>query len=144
MSLINDALKRASQSDKNRPAQAPLPLGMQPVTTPPRGGDTPTWLMAAIVLAAAGLTLAGWLILTSRTPVRPSVATVPAPPVRQPVAKPPQPVPPPAQTVQKTTPPAPKGNAAAGCCCRPSDGPHADRSAPRSFSNKLDRQGNFL
>src|ERR1035441_9058185 len=33
MSLINDALRRASQAEKDRPRQAPTPMGMEPAPT---------------------------------------------------------------------------------------------------------------
>jgi hypothetical protein len=48
MSLINDALRRASQSEKNRPHRPSTPMGMEPVPA------ARSWRLSAF-LAAAGL-----------------------------------------------------------------------------------------
>jgi hypothetical protein len=105
MSLINDALKRASQSDKSRPAQARLPRPMQPVATPPRGGDSSPWLVAAMAVAGTGLAVALVFFLTQRNAVRSIAAPVPIQPVKQTVAQAPPPAPTPAPIVQKPLPP---------------------------------------
>jgi hypothetical protein len=60
MSLINDALKRASESDRNRPAQASLPRPMQPVAQPASIGVS--WLVAASIVAALCVALAAWFL----------------------------------------------------------------------------------
>jgi hypothetical protein len=61
MSLINDALKRASQSEKNRPRDAGLPPGMEPAPEA-RRSIVPT-LMG--VLIALLLAMAGWFFWQS-------------------------------------------------------------------------------
>jgi hypothetical protein len=105
MSLINDALKRASQSDKNRRAQAPLPLPMQPVPVPPRNGNFSPLLIAVIVIAVLGLAVSGWLYFSPQNPPHPIATTVPAPPAQKAVAE--SPAPKPAPEIQKISlPPA--------------------------------------
>jgi hypothetical protein len=64
MSLINDALKRASESDRKRPARAAMPPLMQPATNRP--GPRNASLVVAIALAVIGLTTA-WAIWKSWT-----------------------------------------------------------------------------
>jgi hypothetical protein len=57
MSLINDALRRASQTERNRPHRAATPMGMEPAPTARSSS-------LSVLLAAAGLVallLAGWL-----------------------------------------------------------------------------------
>jgi len=56
MSLINDALRRASQSEKDRPRRAAPPTGMEP-TPKARSSRLPV-ILGAVVLVA--LLLAGW------------------------------------------------------------------------------------
>jgi hypothetical protein len=56
MSLINDALRRASQAEKDRPRSAPTPMGMEPV--PAAQGSRLTAVLTVAVLVA--LLLAGW------------------------------------------------------------------------------------
>ncbi len=56
MSLINDALRRASQSERNRPRRASTAMGMEPA--PAARGSRLSVLLAAAVLVA--LLLAGW------------------------------------------------------------------------------------
>jgi len=55
MSLINDALKRASQSEKNRPRAAGLPAAMQP-TPERRRSNVPmligVWVFVSLAVAA--------------------------------------------------------------------------------------------
>lgn len=80
MSLINDALKRASQSDRKRPAQAALPRPMQPAVAPSRARSS--WLLAAIIVAIMGFALAGLAFWKWWGATHPVVATVPAQPVR--------------------------------------------------------------
>jgi hypothetical protein len=61
MSLINDALKRASQTAKDRPAQAEVPAPMQPVPEPPASGfNLMTAAGPAVVILLA---VAGWILL---------------------------------------------------------------------------------
>ncbi len=105
MSLINDALKRASESDKKRPAQAPLPLPMQPAAAAPRGDNAPWLLIVVAVIAALGLVVSCWLYLTSRNPAPPVAATISPTPVARPVVQSPASVPTPAPVVQKALPP---------------------------------------
>jgi len=57
MSLINDALKRASQSEKNRPRDPGLPPAMQPA---PESGRS-LFPAAGVVAVVALLAAAGWL-----------------------------------------------------------------------------------
>ncbi|HEX3717879.1 MAG TPA: hypothetical protein VH595_07910 [Verrucomicrobiae bacterium] len=98
MSMINDALKRASQSDKNRPAQAALPQPMQPVS---RERETRfSWILAAIVVAVLGIGLAGWVFWKWWEGNQPAVVAAPVQPMQTAVAAPPPPPPLP-------TPPAP-------------------------------------
>jgi hypothetical protein len=56
MSLINDALKRARDADRNRTATPP-DLTLQPVDAPARGSAASRWLVLALVLVALGLSL---------------------------------------------------------------------------------------
>jgi hypothetical protein len=65
MSLINDALKRASKSDKDRAAQAASPPLMQPAAPSP--GVRSSWLLAAIAATVLALTVTGWVFLKSST-----------------------------------------------------------------------------
>jgi hypothetical protein len=60
MSLINDALKRASESDRNSPAQAAMPPLMQPAAARP--GPRSASLVIAIALAIIGLAITAWAI----------------------------------------------------------------------------------
>jgi hypothetical protein len=87
MSLINDALKRASQSDKKRSAPTALPRLMQPAAAPQRTGSS--LLVAGIVVVALVLAVAGWIFWrgfgTAHTVVavprvQPAQAVVAAPP----------------------------------------------------------------
>jgi hypothetical protein len=103
MSLINDALKRASQSDKNRPAQAALPSLMQPVAERPR--TRISWLLAAIVVGALGLALAGWYFWKWWGATHPIVATAPVQPAQKIVAEPQPPAPKPAPIIRESPPP---------------------------------------
>ncbi len=105
MSLINDALKRASQSDKNRSAQAGLPRPMQPVAARPGNGNT--WLVAAIVVAVLGFALAGWFLWKWRgATTLPTVAANPVQPAQMIPATPPPPSPAPAPIVRENPPPS--------------------------------------
>ena len=105
MSLINDALKRASEADRNRPAQAALPFSMQPVAATPR--TRISWLLAAIVVAALGLALAGWSFWKWWEATHPIVATTPVQPAQMIVAEPPPPAPKRAPIIQERPAPAP-------------------------------------
>ncbi len=114
MSLINDALKRASQSDRNRPSQAALPRPMQPADAV--RASRFSWVLPVIV--AVALVLAGWFFWKWWEASHPVVAADPAPapapaanavvaapappatpvppppaPVAAPVAKAPEPIP---------------------------------------------------
>jgi hypothetical protein len=89
MSLINDALKRASESDRNRPAQAALPALMQPVAKRPH--TRVSMLLAAIAVAAVGLALAGWCMWKWWGATHTIVAAAPVLPGRSTVASPPPP-----------------------------------------------------
>jgi hypothetical protein len=75
MSLINDALKRASESDRNRPAQAALPPLMQPAAARP--GPRSASLLIAIALAVVGLAITGWAYWKSWADGRHAYAAVP-------------------------------------------------------------------
>jgi hypothetical protein len=101
MSLINDALRRASQTEKDRPRQAPTPMGMEPVPVP--RGSRLNLVLGAVVLIA--LLLAGWFFWqwwmarsnVGKTVVTAAAAQPPAaaPPIPQPVVAPLKPAPPP-------------------------------------------------
>jgi len=89
MSLINDALRRASQTERNRPRLAPTPMGMEPA---PAARSSPlSVLLAAAVLVA--LLLAGWFFWQLRNarnnPGSAVVAASIAPPVSPHVISPP-------------------------------------------------------
>jgi hypothetical protein len=75
MSLINDALKRASQSDRNRPSQGASPRPMKAATVA-RGWPL-SWLLPVIV--AVVLVLAGWFFWKCWETSHPAVAVKPAP-----------------------------------------------------------------
>jgi len=108
MSLINDALKRASQSDRNRPRPDATHAPMKPVA----GGRGWSLPLALGVGVAVALALAGWSFLQwwktghSNAPVTMEAAAVapkPAPVAREAIP-PPQPQPAPAPVI---APPAP-------------------------------------
>ena len=61
MSLINDALKRASQIAKKRPSQASLSTPMLPAREAPRSNVMP--LLAGGLVVIAIVALAGWFFL---------------------------------------------------------------------------------
>jgi hypothetical protein len=112
MSLINDALKRASQSEKNRPRDAGPHSAMQPASES-RSSIVPTLAGVCIFILLA---VAGWLVweaLPHRGNPQPAVAlakeaapvvVTPPPPQIQP---PPLVVMPPANTNPPVPPPAP-------------------------------------
>jgi hypothetical protein len=116
MSLINDALRRASQTEKNRPRESSAPGLMQPVRPSRRSGFP--WLPggAVVVLLAA----AGWLVhlffsgRSQPAPVQPVGVVRPAisapPPKVEPVPPPtpaPAPAPAPTPAVVNLSPPVP-------------------------------------
>jgi hypothetical protein len=103
MSLINDALKRASQSDRNRPIQAGLPRPMQPVAARPGNGNS--WLLAAIIVAVLGFALAGWFLWKWRNPTNPTVAVAPIQPAQTIATTPPPVATAPAPIVRESPPP---------------------------------------
>jgi hypothetical protein len=99
MSLINDALKRASQSDKNRPRPAGLPPAMQPAPERRRS----ILPVLAVVFIAGLLASAGWFGWRSLSlPGNPAPVTarsapvIVPPPARVEPAPAPVPAPPPA------------------------------------------------
>ncbi len=99
MSLINDALKRASQTEKNRPRDPGPPSVMQPAPEPRRSAF-PVWAGACIViLLAAAAALVWHYCLQSGNP-RPVAAkeaapVVAAPPLHVEPVPEPAPLPPP-------------------------------------------------
>jgi hypothetical protein len=99
MSLINDALRRASQSDKDRPQRASPPPGFRPVPAP-KSSRLPLFLAVIVV---AEIVLASWSFgkwWMARHPL----ASIPrSPTIAAPAA--PQAVPPP--VIVKTTPASP-------------------------------------
>jgi hypothetical protein len=115
MSLINDALKRASQADRNRPRppQTPTHASMEPAPEQ-RGGFLPLVLGAVVVLAVG---LAGWFfwqwwrVSHPPSPARAPIAAVapkPAPPpVAQKAVAPPVASAPPSNVVASTPAPVP-------------------------------------
>jgi hypothetical protein len=60
MSLINDALKRASQTTKDRPSQATLPTAMEPVREAARTKSNFALLGVLAVVAVVILAASGW------------------------------------------------------------------------------------
>ena len=109
MSLINDALRRASQSERNRPRRASTAMGMEPA---PAARSS----LLSVLLAAAGLVsllLAGWLFWQLRNarndPGSAVMAANIAPPVSPRVIPPPVMAPKPAPV----TPAAPANPAPA-------------------------------
>jgi len=120
MSLINDALKRASQSDRNRPHSVETNTAMQPVAER-RGRTFPVVTSVCIVVA---LGLAGWFFWqwwsvshkAAPVKVQPVAAVkpkpglplvVPAAPVAHETAPPPAVTSPPPPVVAETPAPAP-------------------------------------
>jgi hypothetical protein len=108
MSLINDALRRASQTEKDRPRQASTPTGMEP--TPPVRNSRLSVVLIAVVLVA--LVLAGWFFWrwwNARNAANDAAMTAVAPPVMARVLPPAAvPKPAPVAPVEPATPaPAP-------------------------------------
>ena len=99
MSLINDALRRASQTEKNRPNQAPAPMGMEAVPETRRSGLT-IFLAAAVVvvLLLACLFFWQWWKLRNSTRTAAREASIVAPVTLQ-AAPPPVATPKPAPVV---------------------------------------------
>ncbi len=102
MSLINDALKRANEAQKNRPTAGPLGAPLQPADAPMRRGSnggtnwSPVLIPAVIVvLLALGFWFirSGLLNKSSQQPVVAVTAPVPPPAVVAPVAPVPAPAP---------------------------------------------------
>jgi hypothetical protein len=110
MSLINDALKRASQSEKNRPRDAGLPPAMQPVGAP-RRSFLPAVVGAALLISLAAAGWAVWRMMPHRANPAPAPAPIAASPIipaTPPAVEPapaPVPVPAPAPAVVTTPPP---------------------------------------
>ena len=130
MSLINDALKRASQSDRNRPAQAPLPRPMQPAPARPR--SRVSWLLAAIVVAVLGFSLAGWSFWKWWGASHPVVATALDQPAQRIVAAPQLPAPKPAPVIPASPPPS-AAPAASPVVAAPAPAPAPPVSAPDAW-----------
>ncbi|HEX5399577.1 MAG TPA: hypothetical protein VFY06_11075 [Verrucomicrobiae bacterium] len=109
MSLINDALKRARDKQRNNPPSGATPL--PPVESPTRGGGGWILALAAILfLGAAGLIL-GAALWGHRTPspMAAKVAAIPAPAPMVAVA-PAAPPPPPAPVAITNAPPVTNTN----------------------------------
>lgn len=113
MSLINDALKRARESQRNNPPSGAPPL--PPVESPARGGNG--WILAAaaiLFLAAACLFIGPFLFGDKATPVVATHApgiTAPPPAEAAPVSAPPVEVAPvPAPATNALPPPATNTN----------------------------------
>ncbi len=75
MSLINDALRKASKTDRERAHQAEIPGGMKPVAEWPKRSFSP-WLVTGVVLA---LVFAGWLFSRWWSASEPPLAAAPEP-----------------------------------------------------------------
>ncbi|MGA2175549.1 MAG: hypothetical protein ABSH38_11270 [Verrucomicrobiota bacterium] len=105
MSLINDALRRASQADRNRPSQAALPRPMLPADAG-RNAQI-SWVLPGIV--AVALALAGLFFWKWWEASHPIVAANPAlaPASALKVVAAPAPPPAPAAVARETTPPPP-------------------------------------
>src|SRR5579863_5982384 len=87
MSLINDALRRASQMDRNRPAEAETPKAARPA--PPKPSPVLPGLIA-LAFAIVGLGAGGYMLSkifgwgkTESSPEPPPVAAVTNPPTRK-------------------------------------------------------------
>jgi hypothetical protein len=114
MSLLNDALKRASESDRNRPRPAEPRTALRSASEP-RGQSL---ALAMVVGSIFALGLAGWFFwqlwggghLTAPPQVEPAQLAVPQPapvihlenPPPQIVAAPPTPLAPPASTLSRS------------------------------------------
>jgi len=111
MSLINDALKRASKTDRDRARSTETHASMQPVAERP--GGSLSLVLAGVVVLALGL--AGWFFWqwwnASHPPTsvqREIVTTVTPAPVVQKVAPPPVVTPPPAKVAAPAPAPVPE------------------------------------
>ncbi len=117
MSLINDALKRANEAQKNRPTAGPLGAPLQPADAPPRrsaGGGTNWSAILVPVIVVVLLALSFWFI---RSGLQNKPAEQPIVAVTAPVPQPPMmPVP----TVAPTPAPAPTSAAAPKAPTQPS------------------------
>lgn len=100
MSLINDALKRASQSERSRPKEGSAPGTMLPARAARRSA-IPTLAVGAIIIVLTAT--AGWLAYVSIGARAPATEPAPAP-ARSPVLPAPSPV---AATVVPKAAPAP-------------------------------------
>ena len=112
MSLINDALKRANEAQKNRPTTGPLGAPLQPADAPPRrntGGGGTNWSAILVpVIVVVLLALSFWFIRSGlqNKPAEQPIVAVTAPTPQPPMLPVPTvtPVPAPAPT----TAPAPR------------------------------------
>lgn len=116
MSLINDALKRANEAQKNRPTAGPLGAPLQPADVPTRrgggGGGGTNWMTVIVPVAIVLLLgLAFWFIrsgMNSNPQQAPVVAvTSPVPAAPKPVVAP-APTPAPVAVHPPVAPAAPK------------------------------------
>lgn len=92
MSLINDALKRARESQRNNPPSGVPPL--PPVEAPARGGNGWILAVAAVLFLAAVCLVFGPALFGHKAPP-PVTAETPAMPAPPPVEAAPAPAPPP-------------------------------------------------
>jgi hypothetical protein len=125
MSLINDALKRASESDKNRPSGPPPMRPLQPVQG--ANGGQFAWILPLIVVIV--LALSGWffwkwhqgshhVVLTKAAPTLAAKAAVPP-------ATTPKPVPAPTPVASTAVVPRP-----APVAMKPAKPPEPEPAAP--------------
>jgi hypothetical protein len=103
MSLINDALRRASQADRNRPSQAALLRPMQPADA--ARSPQISWVLPGIVVVA--LVLAGLFFWKWWDASHPTVAANPAPAPAARIVVAPAPPPAPAAVMHETPAPPP-------------------------------------
>ena len=109
MSLINDALKRAKESQQHQPPAPPGPP-LRPVERPRgRGGNLLLTVAFAVVLAAAAILLWQW-VQQSRKPASEITVNAPTPPSTPALTKPtlPAPSPKPVEIAAAPAPVAPK------------------------------------
>jgi hypothetical protein len=106
MSLINDALKRAKESQQQQPPAAPPGPPLRPVERPQgRGGNLWLTVAFAVVLAAAAILLWQW-VQQGRKPASEIAANATTPPSTPALAKPTLPPPSP-KPIETAAAPAP-------------------------------------
>jgi hypothetical protein len=142
MSLINDALKRASKTDRSRQRPTETHAPMQPAAER-RGGSLPLVMGAVVVVALA---LAGWFFWQWWNASHPQVVTVtavapkpPPMPVRQEAAPVPVATPAPAKVVAPAPEPVPAPPAKPAVAAWPVDlklrGIFFSKTNPRAIIN---------